>query len=86
MPKQLLDVKDFVGLCGYFRRFIKDFSKLAEPLTSLDNIVNREGLKDFTIRKADRGKEYFWGPEQNIAFKSLKRALNNYPVLCHYNS
>ena len=49
VPKQLLDVKGFVALYGYFRRFIKDFSKLDEPLTSLDKIVNREGLKDFTI-------------------------------------
>ena len=86
VPTQLIDVKAFLGLCGYFRRFIKDFSKIAEPLSSLDKIVDRVALYDNTIRVADRGKLFRWGPEQIIAFESLKRALINAPILCHYDS
>ncbi|CAF4208890.1 unnamed protein product, partial [Rotaria magnacalcarata] len=31
-PKQIKDVQSFLGLTGYYRRFIKDYSKIAEPL------------------------------------------------------
>ncbi|GFT39126.1 retrovirus-related Pol polyprotein from transposon 17.6 [Trichonephila clavipes] len=49
----------FLGLCSYFRRFIKGFCYLAEPLQSL--------LKS--------GVEFHWGPEEVEAFNSLKKAL-----------
>ena len=34
-PQKVRDVQIFLGLAGYYRRFIKDFSKLASPLFSL---------------------------------------------------
>ena len=34
-PKNATDVRSFLGLTGYYRRFIKDFSKVAAPLTGL---------------------------------------------------
>ena len=34
-PKNATDVRSFLGLAGYYRRFIKDFSKTASPLTNL---------------------------------------------------
>ncbi|GFV20272.1 transposon Tf2-9 polyprotein [Trichonephila clavipes] len=60
-PKNIHDIRSFLGLCSYFRRFIKGFCYLAEPLQSL--------LKS--------GVEFHWGPEEVEAFNSLKKALTS---------
>ncbi|GKG01315.1 hypothetical protein Tco_0306020, partial [Tanacetum coccineum] len=58
-------VRSFLGLAGYYRRFIKYFSKIAKPLTVLT-------LKSRT---------FDWGEEQENAFQTLKDKLCNAPVL-----
>lgn len=58
-------VRSFVGTAGYYRKFIRDFSRLAAPLTSL----TKDGVK------------FEWGPEQEEAFRSLKQAVVQGPVL-----
>ncbi|GFX83267.1 hypothetical protein TNCV_4988611 [Trichonephila clavipes] len=68
-PKNIHDIRSFLGLCSYFRRFIKGFCYLAEPLQSL--------LKS--------GVEFHWGPEEVEAFNSLKKALTSAPVLGMYD-
>ncbi|GFW63671.1 retrovirus-related Pol polyprotein from transposon 17.6 [Trichonephila clavipes] len=68
-PKNIRDIRSFLGLCSYFRRFIKGFCYLAEPLQSL--------LKS--------GVEFHWGPEEVEAFNSLKKALTSDPVLGMYD-
>ncbi|GFT29538.1 retrovirus-related Pol polyprotein from transposon 17.6 [Trichonephila clavipes] len=69
IPKNIHDIRSFLGLCSYFRRFIKGFCYLAEPLQSL--------LKS--------GVEFHWGPEEVEAFNSLKKALTSDPVLGMYD-
>ena len=32
-PKSVFEIRSFLGLAGYYRRFIEDFSRLAEPMT-----------------------------------------------------
>ena len=66
MPKCLRDVRAFFGLASYYRRFVKDFAKIAEPLSSL-------------TKKLD-GK-FHWTLEAQIAFDKLKEALCLVPVL-----
>ncbi|GFY48523.1 retrovirus-related Pol polyprotein from transposon 17.6 [Trichonephila inaurata madagascariensis] len=68
-PKNIHDIQSFLGLCSYFRRFIKGFCYLAEPLQSL--------LKN--------GVVFHWGPEEVEAFNSLKKALTSDPVLGMYD-
>ncbi|GFU73327.1 retrovirus-related Pol polyprotein from transposon 17.6 [Trichonephila clavipes] len=68
-PKNIHDIRSFLGLCSYFRRFIKGFCYLAEPLQSL--------LKS--------GVEFHWVPEEVEAFHSLKKALTSDPVLGMYD-
>ncbi|KAD7479605.1 hypothetical protein E3N88_02741 [Mikania micrantha] len=64
-PKTPTEIRSFLGLAGYYRRFIQDFSKIASPLTKL----TRKDVK------------YCWGPEQDNAFQFLKEKLTNAPVL-----
>ncbi|KAI3725446.1 hypothetical protein L1987_65234 [Smallanthus sonchifolius] len=59
------EVRSFLGLAGYYRRFISNFSKIAVPLTALTH----------------KGKTYEWGPKQEEAFQTLKQKLCNAPIL-----
>ncbi|GKB98164.1 reverse transcriptase domain-containing protein, partial [Tanacetum coccineum] len=53
------------GLAGYYQRFIENFSKIAKPLTLLNQ----------------KNKAYVWGDKQDEAFQILKEKLCNAPVL-----
>ncbi|KAI3687110.1 hypothetical protein L1987_80801 [Smallanthus sonchifolius] len=64
-PKTPTEVRSFLGLAGYYRRFISNFSKIAVPLTALTH----------------KGKTYEWGPKQEEAFQTLKQKLCNAPIL-----
>ncbi|GJS42359.1 reverse transcriptase domain-containing protein [Tanacetum coccineum] len=59
------EVRSFLGLAGYYRRFIKNFSKIAKPLTSL----------------TQKNQKYEWGEKQEKAFQTLKDNLCNAPIL-----
>ena len=64
-PKTQKDVKSFLGLAGYYRRFISDFSKIAKPLNDL--------LK--------KNIEWSWTEKQENSFQELKSKLVKPPVL-----
>ncbi|GJU63388.1 putative reverse transcriptase domain-containing protein [Tanacetum coccineum] len=64
-PRTPSEVRSFLGLAGYYRRFIKNFSKIAKSLTIL----------------TQKCKTFDWGEEQELAFQTLKDKLCNAPVL-----
>ncbi|GJX79276.1 putative nucleotidyltransferase, ribonuclease H [Tanacetum coccineum] len=64
-PTTPSEIRSFLGLAGYYRRFIANFSKIAKPLTSL----------------TQKNKKYEWGVEQEEAFQTLKDNLCNAPIL-----
>ncbi|XP_074288329.1 uncharacterized protein LOC141613487 [Silene latifolia] len=64
-PKNVADVRSFLWLAGYYRRFVNDFSKIAKPLTSL-------------MRKKNRFK---WDESCESAFLTLKERLTTTPIL-----
>ncbi|KAI3807785.1 hypothetical protein L1987_23719 [Smallanthus sonchifolius] len=64
-PKTPTEVRSFLGLAGYYRRFISNFSKIVVPLTALTH----------------KGKPYEWGPKQEEAFQTLKQKFCNAPIL-----
>ena len=66
-PETKKDVRSFLGMAGYYRPFIKDFSIVAAPLHALT--------------KAKASKEVNWTAECEKAFENLKDALTSYPVL-----
>ncbi|KAI3808244.1 hypothetical protein L1987_24193 [Smallanthus sonchifolius] len=65
VPKTPIEIRSFMGLADYYRRFIQDFSRIASPLTKL----TRKEVK------------YEWGPTQNNAFEELTTRLTQAPVL-----
>ncbi|CCE34872.1 uncharacterized protein CPUR_08811 [Claviceps purpurea 20.1] len=69
-PASLKEVQKFIGFSNFFRRFIKDFSKIAKPLT--DSV------------KLDR-KVWCWTPDMQEAFDSLKDAFSTAPILVHFD-
>ena len=64
-PKNVSDVRSFLGLANFYRRFVRDYSRIALPLTEL--------TKEATA--------WQWGANQQRAFDELKAALCSPPVL-----
>nr|GEX11369.1 putative reverse transcriptase domain-containing protein [Tanacetum cinerariifolium] len=64
-PRTPFEVRSFLGLVGYYCRFIENFSKIAKPLTIL----------------TQKSKTIDWGEEQENVFQTLKDKLCNAPVL-----
>ncbi|GJR28492.1 hypothetical protein Tco_1104724 [Tanacetum coccineum] len=64
-PRTPTEVRSFLGLAGYYRRFIENFYKIAKSLTIL----------------TQKCKTFDWGKEQELAFQTLKDKLCNAPVL-----
>ena len=75
-PTTVRNVRSFLGLCGYYRRFIKDISKIAAPLTELTGGPNSPGGSKQGSPKIAR-----WGKEEEAAFAQLKKALISPPIL-----
>ncbi|XP_071912309.1 uncharacterized protein [Coffea arabica] len=68
MWKQLetpTEVRSFLGLAGYYRRFIKDFSKIAGPMTELTK----------------KNSKFIWTPKCESSFQELKKRLTSAPIL-----
>lgn len=68
-PKSAHDIQVFLGLSNFYRRFVKNYSKIAKPLTSL-------------LRK---NTKFIWSRAAQKAFDDLKSALSSGPVLRHYD-
>lgn len=64
-PKNAKNITQFLGLAGYYRRFIPNFSKIAKPLTNL--------LK--------KDEAFVWGTAQSQAFDTLRDMLCREPIL-----
>ncbi|GJW86199.1 putative reverse transcriptase domain-containing protein [Tanacetum coccineum] len=64
-PKSPTEIRQFLGLAGYYRRFIEGFSKIAKPMTKL------------TQKKI----QFVWGDKQEAAFQLLKQKLCSAPIL-----
>uniref|UniRef100_A0A5S6QK20 RNA-directed DNA polymerase n=1 Tax=Trichuris muris TaxID=70415 RepID=A0A5S6QK20_TRIMR len=68
-PRNVKELRRFLGLCGYYRRFVHRFAVIARPLTTL-------------LRKQ---VEWRWGEEEKEAFSRLKKCPMESPVLRHFD-
>ena len=64
-PKSPTEIRSFLGLAGYYRRFIQGFSSIARPLTALTH----------------KGATYAWSDKHKEAFEKLKKKLCEAPIL-----
>ncbi|SLM36749.1 gag polymerase env [Lasallia pustulata] len=69
IPIKLVEVQSFIGFCNFYRRFIKEFSKIACPLTRL----------------AQNDTPFEWNEACQIAFDTLKKRMTEAPVLRHFD-
>jgi hypothetical protein len=65
IPTTVTEIRSFLGLAGYYRRFIEGFSKIAKPMTSL----------------LEKGKEFKWDEKCQDSFDQLKKRLMSPLVL-----
>ena len=66
-PKSIQEVQCFLGISNYYRSFIKDYGKIALPLT--------------TKLKKENAKNFFWTKEDQEAFEHLRTCLVSSPIL-----
>ncbi|KAL0283630.1 UNVERIFIED_CONTAM: putative mitochondrial protein [Sesamum radiatum] len=64
LPKNVSEVRSFLGLAGYYRRFVKDFSVVAKPLKNL--------LK--------KNAPFNWNDKYAQSFEELKKILTSAPI------
>ena len=67
LPTNASEVKSFLGLCSYYRRFVPSFSDVAQPLNRL----------------CEKGQTFNWSVAADNAFQQLKLALTEAPVMAY---
>jgi len=68
-PTNVKGIQSFLGFANFYRRFIKDYSKITMPLSSLTR----------------KEKAWEWGDKQQEACKTLKKAMITEPILQHFD-
>ncbi|XP_047176536.1 uncharacterized mitochondrial protein AtMg00860-like [Vigna umbellata] len=69
-PKTITKIRSFVGLAGYYRRFIECFSRIVAPLTQLTR----------------KDQPFFWTDKCERSFLKLKQRLTSAPVLLRFRN
>jgi hypothetical protein len=64
-PRSVKEVRSFLGLCSYYRRFVPGYAEIAAPMTALQR----------------KGVRFKWSDECQRAFEALKQALVSPPIL-----
>ena len=63
-PRSAKQVRSFLGLCSYYRRFVRDFAQIARPLHKL----------------CEKGSKFLWSKDSEDSFQSLKLTLTTAPI------
>ena len=61
----MTEIRSFLGLAGYYRRFVQDFSRISKPMTKL----------------TEKGVPFMWTDDCEVSFRTLKDKLVNAPIL-----
>ena len=81
-PKSVYEVRSFIGLANYFRKFVQDYAKIASPLTNLLkglSASDKKGKKlqcgqlpPAQVASIEKDFSYRWTPDCQGAFFQLK--------------
>ena len=74
-PTNVEQLRSFLGLASYYRRFVRDFAKVAEPLHALTGKVR--------LKAGKTNVPFLWIEEADKSFRSLQAALCETPVLAY---
>ena len=66
-PKNKTEVRSFLGLCSYYRRFVRNFAAVAKALYEL----------------TEKDKEFYWTSDCQSSFENLKELLTSVPILAY---
>jgi hypothetical protein len=64
-PRNVKEDQEWLGICNYYRYFIKDFAAITKPLT---NLLNKD-------------KKFIWTQDCDDSFNLIKKFLTSYPIL-----
>ena len=78
VPSCVKDVQKFLGFANFFRKFIKGFGSISQPLTQLTG-----GMKKVDLRKKGAVPDFKWEARHQEAFDKLREALTSAPVLSY---
>ena len=81
-PTSVKDVQQFVGFCGFYRRFIACFSERTRIFSEL---TRGESFSSRTGKRRMRYKPFVWTEEHQQAFDGLKEAFRTAPILAHFD-
>lgn len=68
VPKTATEVKRFIGMCSWYRRFVKDYSTITAPVNAL-------------LKGRRKSQKVVWNEEADDAFRQIKQALVSAPIL-----
>ncbi|CAB4427343.1 unnamed protein product [Rhizophagus irregularis] len=68
-PRNIKQIREINGLCSYYRKFVKGYSKIVKPIMELTR----------------KNVPFVWADKQQKALKEIKEKLINYPILQHPN-
>lgn len=89
-PTTVTALRSFLGFCGYYRRFVKDYAKVAFPLNQLlsgypPHRKQLKKMKDQVYLNPSKPFGHRWDDNCEAAFKELKQRLTSAPVLAFAN-
>ena len=68
-PGTVHGVQSFLGFCNFYRKFVREYGRIARPLTNLTR----------------KGEHFKWTPDCQVAFDELKHRLLTAPILRHFS-
>ena len=75
-PRTVGEVRQLAGILSYYRRYIKNFAKVAKPIYDLLTTTGKDG-------QPPSKTSIYWGKEQQLALEELVRHLSNPPVMAY---
>ena len=86
IPKNVKELRQFLGFTGYYRRFIENYAQIVQPLNCLlEGHLSTKQAKVSKNKKKKKAVPWEWGDAQQNAFDTVKQKLTSPPILAYAN-